>query len=165
MKLAVCAGSFNPVTLGHLDLFERTAEVFDEVVVLLVYNSAKQFDVPVEERLALLKKATAHIPNIRVEAHAGLLINYALAHGNAVIVKGLRNEADFAGEMTMAHANHAGSGGLVGTLFMPTRPELTYVSSTIAREFAGYGGDLSKLVPECVREDVAKLYYKGEWPK
>jgi len=165
MKLAVCAGSFNPVTLGHVDLFERAAEMFGEVVVLLVYNSAKQFDVPAETRVELLKKATAHIPNVRVEAHTGLLINYVLAHQNAIIVKGLRSEADFAGEMGMAHVNCAASGGLVSTIFIPTRPELTFVSSTIAREFAAYGGDLSKLVPECVREDVAKLYYKGEWPK
>ncbi len=165
MKLAICAGSFNPVTLGHLDIFERAADVFDEVVALLVYNSAKQFDVPIETRLMLLKKATAHIPNIRAEAHTGLLINYALAHGDAVIVKGLRSEADFGSEMTMAYANLAASGHRVGTMFMPTKPRLTYVSSTIVREFAAYGGDLSEFVPESVREDISKIYYKGERPK
>jgi pantetheine-phosphate adenylyltransferase len=139
--------------------------MFGEVVVLLVYNSAKQYDVPSQTRIELLKKATAHIPNVRVEAHTGLLINYALAHENAVIVKGLRTEADFASEMAMAHVNCAASEGLVNTVFIPTRPELTFVSSTIAREFAAYGGDISKLVPVCVRDDIAKLYYKGEWPK
>ena len=165
MKHAICAGSFNPVTLGHLDIFERAAAIFDEVVVLLVYNSAKHYDVSVEARLDLLKKATAHIKNVTVECHVGLLINYVPKHKTAVLVKGVRSEADLTSEMAMAFANSAASGGLVDTVLIPTRPEFTYVSSTIVREFASYGGDISKFVPNSVKDDISKIYYKGDCQK
>ncbi len=162
MKIAVCPGSFNPVTCGHLDIFERAAEIFDEVIILLVYNSAKVYDVSAETRIELLKEATSHLKNVQVTAHSGLLIDFALEKNNAVLVKGVRSLMDFEAEMTMAYVNKMSSHCKIETMLLPTSAELSYISSSIVREFASYGGDISNYVPKNVMEKIAKIYYKGE---
>ena len=145
MRRAVCPGSFDPVTNGHLDVIERMTRVFDEVVVAVLINKSKQGLFSTDERIELLKESTAEWPNVSVDSFHGLLVDFCKARGIQVIVKGLRAVSDFDYELQMGQMNH--SLAEVETLFMPTNPLYSFLSSSLVREVATYGGDVSRLVP------------------
>ena len=153
---ALCPGTFDPVTNGHIDIIERAAGRFDALVVGVLDNPSKQPLFGVEERVSLLKEATQQLPNVEVAAFTGLLVDYAKARGVDVVVKGLRAVTDFEYEIQMAQMNHALSG--VETLFMTTAPQWSFLSSSLVKEVARFGGDVSGLVPPVVAE---RLREKG----
>lgn len=148
MSGAVCPGSFDPVTLGHVDVFERAAAQFDEVVVAVLVNPSKKGMFTVEERIEMLAETTAHLPNVRVESGQGLVVDFVRARGLSAIVKGLRSGTDFEYELQMAQMNRHVSG--VDTFFIATAPQFSFVSSSLAKEVATLGGDVSALLPEAV---------------
>ncbi len=154
MRRAVCPGSFDPVTLGHLDIVERASAVYDEVVVAVLVNKKKSSLYTVEERMALLTQVTAAYGNVRVDSFHGLLVDYCRAHDIPVIVKGLRAISDFDYELQMAQMNHGLAG--VETMFMTTNPLYSFLSSSLVKEVATYGGDVSGLVPPLVHTSLVE---------
>lgn len=150
MATAVCPGSFDPVTNGHLDVFERAAALFDHVTVAVLINKTKASLFTVDERMEMLTKCLAPFPNVSVDAFHGLLVDYCQDHGIKAIVKGLRAVSDFDYELQMAQMNHRLSG--VETLFVSTNPLYGYLSSSLVKDVATYGGDIGGLVPDEVRE-------------
>jgi pantetheine-phosphate adenylyltransferase len=147
---ALCPGTFDPVTNGHLDIIERAARRFDALVVGVLDNPAKRPLFAVEERVSLLKEVTHHLPNVEVDAFGGLLVDFATSRGADVVVKGLRAVTDFDYEMQMAQMNHSLAG--VETLFITTAPQWSFLSSSLVKEVAALGGDVSRLVPSVVAE-------------
>ena len=147
-RRAVCPGSFDPVTNGHLDIISRSADLYDEVVVAVLINKSKMSMFTVEERLDMLGEVTAKWSNVRLDSFHGLLVDYCRDHQIPVIVKGLRAVSDFDYELQMAQMNR----GLadVETLFMPTNPEYSFLASSLVKEIANWGGDVSRLVPPLV---------------
>lgn len=145
MRRAVCPGSFDPVTNGHLDIIARAADLFDEVVVAVLINKTKQSLFSVEERIAMLEEVTAEHAGVRVDCFHGLLVDYCRTHDIRAIVKGLRAVTDFDYELQMAQMNQRLSG--VDTLFMSTNPEYSFLSSSLVKEVATYGGDVAHLLP------------------
>ncbi|MFC5948956.1 pantetheine-phosphate adenylyltransferase [Pseudonocardia lutea] len=152
MRRAVCPGSFDPVTLGHLDVISRAAGLFDEVVVAVLINKKKQGLFSVEERIAMLEEVTADLANVRADSFHGLLVDYCRAHDIKAIVKGLRAVTDFDYELQMAQMNQRLSG--VDTLFMSTNPEFSFLSSSLVKEVATYGGDVAHLLPPTVHRQL-----------
>jgi pantetheine-phosphate adenylyltransferase len=150
MTTAACPGSFDPVTYGHLDVIGRTAALVDRLVVAVGRNSSKRSLFTAAERVEMLVEACAPWSNVAVEELDGLLVDFCTARGITVISKGLRGASDTDYEVQMAQLNRRLSG--VDTVFVPTAPELSYVSSTRVRELAAYGADLSTLVPPAVAE-------------
>jgi pantetheine-phosphate adenylyltransferase len=150
MSRAVCPGSFDPVTNGHLDVISRVSAQFDEVVVTVTINPNKQGMFTVPERLEMLSEATAHLPNVSVDSWQGLLVDYAKANGISAIVKGLRGANDFDYELQMAQMNHKLTG--VDTLFVATNPVYSYLSSSLVKEVATYGGDVTDMLPATVHK-------------
>ena len=150
MRRAVCPGSYDPVTNGHIDIVERAAGLFDEVVVAVLINKTKKGLFTVDERIEMLKDVTAHLPNVRVDSWHGLLVEYCRQHDIAVIAKGLRAVSDFDYELQMAQMNQQLSG--VETMFMPTNPLWSFLSSSLVKEVATYGGDVAHLVPAPVHQ-------------
>lgn len=148
MRRAVCPGSFDPPTNGHLDVFERAAKQFDEVVVGVLVNKSKRSLFSVDERMQMLREVTAEVGNIRVDSFHGLLVDYCKANGISAIVKGLRAISDFDYELQMAQMNHQLSG--VDTYFIATNPLYSFLSSSLVKEVATYGGDVSHLLPPLV---------------
>ncbi|MEI7779368.1 MAG: pantetheine-phosphate adenylyltransferase [Actinomycetes bacterium] len=146
MPSAVCPGSFDPVTNGHLDVFARAADVFDEVVVAVLENKSKAGLFTVEERIQMLQEVVAPYPNIKVEAFHGLLVDFCAARSIKSIVKGLRAVSDFDYELQMAQMNFRLAG--VETFFVSANPLYSYLSSSLIKEIAKYGGDVSGLVPD-----------------
>ncbi|MDT7570226.1 MAG: pantetheine-phosphate adenylyltransferase [Actinomycetota bacterium] len=146
MRRAVCPGSFDPVTLGHLDIIGRASNLYDEVVVAVGMNASKNRMFSFEERTEMLREATAQYGNVVVDSFDGLIVDFCKAHGIQVIVKGLRAISDFDYELQMAQMNHGLAG--VETLFMTTNPLYSFLSSSLVKEVATYGGDVSGLVPE-----------------
>jgi pantetheine-phosphate adenylyltransferase len=144
----VCPGSFDPTTNGHLDVVERAAQLFDEVVVAVLVNESKKGLFSVDERLDMLQELTAPMGNVRVATFEGLLVDFCRQQGIPAVVKGLRAVTDFDYELQMAQMNHRLSG--VDTLFVATNPDYSYLSSSLVKEVATYGGDVSGLVPELV---------------
>ena len=153
MSSAVCPGSFDPVTRGHIDVFERAAAQFDEVIVAVLVNPNKSGMFTADERIAMIAEACAHLPNLRVEAGQGLVVDFVRARGLSAIVKGLRTGMDFEYEVQMAQMNKHIAG--VDTLFVATAPQYAFVSSSLAKEVAGLGGDVSALLPESVNRRLA----------
>ena len=145
MRRAVYPGSYDPVTNGHLDIIERAADVFDEVVIAVMINKSKSTLFTVEERTEMLREVTAHLPGVRVDSWHGLLVQYCEKHGIKAILKGLRAVSDFDYELQMAQMNQQLSG--IDTLFMPTSPAYSFLSSSLVKEVAKYGGDVSHLLP------------------
>jgi pantetheine-phosphate adenylyltransferase len=148
MKLAVCPGSFDPITFGHLDIIERASQRFDEVIVAVLANRTKASLFSVEERMEMARQTTAKWTNVRIDSWHGLLVDYCKANKVDSIVKGLRAVTDFDYELQMAQINLQHSG--VETMFMATAPAHSFLSSSIVKELAHYGGDVSTMVPDVV---------------
>ena len=149
MSTALCPGSFDPVTLGHIDIIERSSRHFDEVVVAVIRNPQKtQSLFTLEERQEMLEECTAHLSNIRIDFFKGLLIEFARENGADAIVKGLRAVSDFDYELQMAQMNQRLSG--IDTFFLSTSPSYSFLSSSLVKEVARYGGDVSSMVPPIV---------------
>lgn len=148
MRRAVCPGSFDPITNGHLDVIERASYLFDEIVVVVGINQSKNRLFEPDERIEMITEATAHLPNVTVDTFRGLLVDFCVSHDIKAIVKGLRAVSDFDYELQMGQMNH--SLAKVDTLFMPADPHYSFLSSSLVKEVATYGGDVSKLVPEPV---------------
>lgn len=150
----MCPGSYDPPTNGHLDVLERCAAVFDEVVVAVLINKNKRGLFTVDERMEMLAESASHLPNVRIDSWHGLLVDYCRQHGIQAIVKGLRAISDFDYELQMAQMNQQLTG--VETLFMPTKPLNSFLSSSLVKEVATYGGDVSHLLPETVHRELLK---------
>jgi len=149
---ALCPGTFDPVTNGHIDIIERAAGRFDALVVGVLDNPAKQPLFGAEERVGMIKEAAHHLGNVEVEAFSGLLVEYAARRGADVVVKGLRAVTDFEFEIQMAQMNHRLAG--VETLFMTTSPQWSFLSSSLVKEVARFGGDVRGLLPDFVHEQL-----------
>src|SRR2546421_2843820 len=145
LRRVVCPGSFDPITNGHLDIIARASRLYDEVYVTVMINKSKQGMFTVEERIALIEEVTREFGNVRVEAFHGLLVDYCKQHDIPAIVKGLRAVSDFDYELQMAQMNNGLSG--VETLFIPTSPTYSFLSSSLVKEVVQWGGDVSHLVP------------------
>ncbi len=156
MRIAVCPGSFDPVTMGHIDVFERASRMSDQVIVAVLINKKKSSLFTLEERIEMLSEATAHLPNVTVDSFYGLLVDYCKEHDVNAIVKGLRAVSDFDYEFQMAQMNYRLT--QVETCFISTNPLYSYLSSSLVKEVATHGGDVSGLVPEVVLKRLeAKL--------
>ncbi|WNB90510.1 pantetheine-phosphate adenylyltransferase [Bacillus sp. NEB1478] len=154
---AVCPGSFDPVTRGHLDIIKRGADVFDEVIVVVANNQSKDPLFTVEERITLLKEVTEKFPNVKVDSFNGLLIDYVKSIGANVILRGLRAVSDFEYEMKIASINKKLDDG-VETFFMMTNNQYSFLSSSIVKEAAKYHANVSDLVPEIVEKALKEKY-------
>lgn len=154
MSIAVCPGSFDPVTNGHVDVFRRSARQFDQVVVTVMINESKRGMFTVDERIALIRQATADLSTVRVESWHGLLVHYAQEIGATAIVKGLRGSGDFEYELPMAHMNKSLTG--IDTYFLPADPSYGHLSSSLVKEVAGFGGDVEPMLPEPVHRAVVQ---------
>ena len=148
MRKAVCPGSFDPVTNGHLDIISRAAKLFDEVIVLVGANESKRGLFDVDERLAMLDEVVSDFDNVSVDSFTGLLVGYCTENDVHAIVKGLRAVTDFDYELQMAQMN--GSLAEVDTVFVPTSPDNSFLASSLVKEVAKHGGDVSGLVPPSV---------------
>jgi len=153
MKIALYPGTFDPVTLGHLDIIRRAAGVCDKLVIGVLPNSAKRPWFSVEERIELIKKVTSDLDNVEVESFDGLTVDFGKKIGASVIVRGLRAITDFEYELQIAQINHRLNPD-IDTIFFTTSVEYSYVSSSIAKEVASYGGDVSGLVPSEIIDDL-----------
>ncbi|MET0930099.1 MAG: pantetheine-phosphate adenylyltransferase [Aeromicrobium sp.] len=156
MTKVVCPGSFDPVTNGHLDIIERSARLFDEVVVAVLVNQNKQGLFAIDERLELLDRATQHLPNVSTASFTGLLVDFCTQHHVDAIVKGLRAVTDFDYELQMAQMN--GSLTEVDTVFIPTSPEYSFLASSLVKEVAKHGGDVSGLIPDFVNDELTAKF-------
>ena len=156
MKKAIYPGSFDPLTLGHVDIIERSARIVDELVVGVLNNSAKNSLFSLEERVSMIKEMTEHLPNVTVASFDGLLVDYMKEIDATIIVRGLRAVTDFEYELQIAQTNHVENPD-VETIFLTTSIQYSYLSSTIVKEFASYGGDISKFVP---RQFIDRIYQK-----
>jgi len=156
---ALCPGTFDPATNGHLDIVTRAAQCFDAVIVGVLENPSKQplFELP--ERVAMLEEACADLAGVRVSSFDGLLVEYATEQGASAIVKGLRAVSDYEYEIQMAQMNHRLAG--VETLFMPTSPKWSFLSSSLVKEVARFGGDVTGLVPDHVRKALMDRLERG----
>jgi pantetheine-phosphate adenylyltransferase len=148
MRRAVCPGSFDPITNGHLDVIERASKFFDEVVVAVGINVSKNRLFEPDERVEMIREATSALPNVSVDTFQGLIVDFCKARGVQAIVKGLRAVSDFDYELQMGQMNRSLAG--VDTLFMPADPHYSFLSSSLVKEVATYGGDVTGLVPESV---------------
>lgn len=148
MTTVVCPGSFDPVTLGHLDIVRRAAELFDDVIVCVVANPNKQGTFTIDERKEMIAEVCSDIDGVRVDSFYGLLVDYCRDQGATAVIKGLRDSTDYDYELPMAHMNRSISG--VDTVFLPTRSDLSFVSSSLCREVTKLGGDVSHLLPDTV---------------
>ena len=148
MRRAVCPGSFDPVTNGHVDVIKRAAALYDELVVAVLVNPGKAGLFSVEERIELIRDAVSDLPHVTVDSFEGLLVDYCRVHDIPVIVKGLRAVGDFEYELQMAQMNRELAG--VETLFVPTAPQVGHLSSSLVKQIATFGGDVSRLVPKGV---------------
>ncbi len=159
-RIAVCPGSFDPVTNGHLDIIHRAAKLYDEVLVVAMVNVDKRYTFTTDERVEMLKSVTADIPNVKVESSSGLLADYAKQKGAGIIIKGLRAMSDFEYEFQMALANRE-LNPEVETLFLSTSTSNMYLSSSMVKQIASMGGDISAFVPEGIHQQILTKI-KGE---
>ncbi len=155
MITAIYPGTFDPITLGHLDIIRRTARIFDRLVVSVVMNIEKTPFFDIDERVELIRRVVADLPNVEVDSSIELLADFAKRYENPVIVKGLRNHIDYEYETTMAVFNNKLNPQLE-TFFITAKLEYTYVSSTAVRQLAAYGADLSDYVPKIVADEITK---------
>jgi len=156
---AVCPGSFDPVTHGHLDIVARAARLFDEVVIGVLVNPAKHELFSVDERVSMLRDVTGELSGVRVESFEGLLVDFCRERGITAIVKGLRAVTDFDYELQMAQMNSRLAG--IETVFVPTSPEWSFLASSLVKEVAAHGGDVSGLVPPSVLTRLTERLRSG----
>ena len=157
MKRAIYPGSFDPITFGHLDMIERSAKIVDELVIGVLNNSAKNSLFSVEERVSMIKEMTKDWKNVTVASFDGLLVDFMKQIQATIIIRGLRAVTDFEYELQIAQANHV-QNSEIETIFLTTDLRYSYLSSTIVKEFASYGGDISKFVPECFIDRIYDKY-------
>lgn len=158
MKRAIYPGSFDPLTLGHLDMIERSAKIVDELVIGVLNNSAKNSLFSLDERVSMIKEMTESMPNVMVASFDGLLVDYMKEINATIIVRGLRAVTDFEYELQIAQTNHV-ENPEVETIFLTTSLQYSYLSSTIVKEFASYGGDISKFVPARFIDRIYEKYH------
>ena len=151
MKIAIYPGSFDPVTKGHLDILQNAAEIFDKVIIAVAHNGEKKGFLPVEKRVELIKASVKNLNNVEVDAFEGLTIDYAQKHGAEILIRGLRAVSDFEYEMQLSQTNSALC-DKVKTVFLTTKPEYNFISSSTIKEILANNGDISKFVPEPVYE-------------
>ena len=156
MRRAIYPGSFDPMTFGHLDIIERSSKLVDELVVGVLNNSAKNSLFSVDERVSMIREMTKDLPNVTVGSFDGLLVDYMNEIDASIIVRGLRAVSDFEYELQIAQTNHVQNEN-IETIFLTTNLNYSYLSSTIVKEFASYGGDISKFVPE---QFIDRIYSK-----
>ncbi len=155
----MCPGSFDPVTNGHVDVITRAASLYDELVVAVLVNPGKAGLFSVEERMQLMREAAAELPNVVVDSFSGLLVDYCRRRDIPVVVKGLRAVSDFEYELQMAQMNRELAG--IETLFVPTAPQVGHLSSSLVKQIAQFGGDVSTLVPKAVHERLLAMRETG----
>lgn len=160
MRIAVCPGSFDPVTNGHLDIVTRASKLFDKVIIAVSVNAEKQASFTLEERVELVKLCTTHIPNLEVDVVDELLANYVRRVGACAIVKGLRAVSDFEYEFQMAMANKKLNRD-AETVFLTTSHQNMYLSSSLVKQIAGFGGDIASFVPPEIIDIVMKRFYRA----
>ncbi|MCA0148750.1 MULTISPECIES: pantetheine-phosphate adenylyltransferase [Rossellomorea] len=158
-SIAVCPGSFDPITYGHLDIITRGAKVFDEMYVVVLNNSSKKPLFSVEERIELIREVTRDIPNVVVDSFQGLLVDYAKSVNAKAIIRGLRAVSDFEYEMQITSMNRV-LDDEIETFFIMTNNQYSFLSSSIVKEVAKYGGDISELVPKRVEESLKAKYQR-----
>ena len=158
MNKAVYPGSFDPITMGHLDLIRRAAAIFDEVIVAVLNNHEKSPLFSVEERVKMIEEAVSEFPNVKVDSFSGFLADYAMEHEIQVSIRGLRTPSDFEYELPTAQFNRILSKGKVETLFLATGLEYAHLSSSAVREVAKFKGNITGLVPECIIEQIYQKY-------
>ena len=162
MKTGIYAGSFDPITLGHLDIIKRAARITQKLIIAVLNNNAKKPAFSVEERVQLIRKVTKDIPGVEVMSFSGLTVDFAKEQNANVLVRGLRAVTDFEYELQIAQLNHKLNPD-IDTIFLTTSVEYSYLSSSIVKEIASYGGDISQFVPpEVVRDVYDKLYQPKE---
>jgi len=159
MRIAVYPGSFDPVTAGHEDIIRRASRLFDRVIVAVMHNPAKRGCFAVEERLRLLEKVVAPLENVTVAKWDGMLVDFVRRENACAVVRGLRQVSDFESEKNMAQINAQLLPGM-DTVFLMTRPEHGHISSSVVREVASFGGDVSAFVPACIAQEVAAHFHK-----
>jgi pantetheine-phosphate adenylyltransferase len=159
VRRAVCPGSFDPVTNGHVDVINRAAGLYDELVVAVLVNPGKAGLFTVDERMELLREAVADLPNVVIDSFEGLLVDYCRAKDIPVIVKGLRAVSDFEYELQMAQMNRELAG--IETLFVPTAPQVGHLSSSLVKQIAQFGGDVARLVPKVVNDRLIERTRKS----
>ena len=164
MKTAIYPGSFDPITLGHLNIIKRAARCFDKLIVCVVVNSQKNGLFTPEERVELIRKEVSQLPNVEVDASSVLLAEYARQRRARVIVKGLRAVSDFESEVQMAVVNRKLNPN-VDTMFLPSNEKYTYLSSTVVKEMVRYGVELSDFIPREIIEDVKRKAVQKQRPE
>ena len=157
MKIGIYPGSFDPITFGHIDIIERAARVVDELVIGVLNNSEKRPLFSAEERVAMIKEAVSHVPNVRAEAFDGLTVDFARANNARILVRGLRAVTDFEYELQIAQMNHKMCGEL-DTIFFTTSVDYSYLSSSVVKELAKYNRDVREFVPENVANALKKKF-------
>ena len=160
-RIAVCPGSFDPVTYGHRDIIIRASKLFDKVIVLVSVNPLKSYSFTPDERVKMIRDVTADTDNIEIDTFNGLLADYVREKNAVAIVKGLRAVSDFEYEFQMALANKKLYND-AETVFLTTSAENMYLSSSVVKQIASFGGDISHFVPEIILEDIQKRLVKGE---
>lgn len=163
MRIAICPGSFDPVTHGHLDIVRRAARMFDKVIVVVMTNSAKRPLFTKEERMELLRRVTRELDNVEVDSYGGLLAEYAKSRQADVIVKGLRAMSDFEYEFQMALTNRK-LNPEAETVFLTTTADHMYLSSSLVKQVAELGGDITGFVPACIMPDILEKIERKEKP-
>ncbi len=157
MKRAVYPGSFDPITFGHIDIIERSAKMVDELVIAVLRNSAKNSLFSLEERVNMIKEVTKDLPNVKVETFDGLLVDYMRQIDASIIIRGLRAVTDFEYELQIAQMNHVLKDN-IETIFLITNLKYSYLSSSLVKEIASYGGDITKFVPEQLIDRIYQKY-------
>lgn len=153
MKIAICPGSFDPVTLGHLDIISRASRLFDKVIVAVLCNMDKNPSFTIEERMELLRQVTSQYDNVEIDSFQGLLVDYAKEKGAVAVVKGLRAVSDFEYEFQMSMINKKLYAD-VETVYLNTSQDYMYLSSSVVKQIASFGGDISNFVPEAIHDKI-----------
>ena len=156
MTIAIYPGSFDPITNGHIDILKSASEIFDKVIIAVAYNQNKQGFLPIETRTSLIKESLKNIKNAEVEAFAGLTVDFAKKHKADVLVRGLRTSSDFEYEMQLSQTNHTLDNNIKTVLFI-TKPEYSFISSSLVREILSNRGDISAFVPKPVEKYLKSL--------
>ncbi|APG25833.1 MULTISPECIES: pantetheine-phosphate adenylyltransferase [Syntrophotalea] len=158
-RIAVYPGSFDPITNGHLDIIHRGLQIFDELIVAIAHNVSKKALFSIDERLALIRESVKDYPQVRVDTFQGLLVDYMTRQGARIVLRGLRAVSDFENEFQLAQMNHTMNSELE-TLFMMTSVSYGYLSSSIVKEVASWGGDIDEFVPLCVKNALKNKFFQ-----